>query len=57
MKIENLDYYTEQMNVLKPGNVVIIYNARVDMFQRCMRLKIDKRGSVQSSGEVSRFFS
>lgn len=37
----------EQVDIMKPGNSVIIRNSKVDMFKGSMRLAVDKWGRVE----------
>ncbi|GFQ08521.1 uncharacterized protein at4g28440 [Phtheirospermum japonicum] len=37
----------EQVDMMKPGNTVIIRNAKIDMFKGTMRLAVDKWGRIE----------
>ncbi|KZV53227.1 hypothetical protein F511_21484 [Dorcoceras hygrometricum] len=37
----------EQVELMKPGNTVILRNAKIDMFKGSMRLAVDKWGLVE----------
>lgn len=37
----------EQIDLMKPGNTVILRNAKIDMFKGSMRLAVDKWGRVE----------
>ncbi|KAL8140399.1 hypothetical protein V2J09_006420 [Rumex salicifolius] len=37
----------EQIDMMKPGNTVILRNAKIDMFKGSMRLAVDKWGRVE----------
>ena len=39
--------------MLKPGNTVIIRNAKIDMFKGSMRLAVDKWGRVEVTEPAS----
>jgi replication factor A1 len=41
----------EHLNALKPGCAIMITGGRVELFQRCMRLKVDRCGCVLPSEE------
>ncbi|KAM0922031.1 hypothetical protein ACQ4PT_006439 [Festuca glaucescens] len=43
----------EQVDMLKPGNTVIIRNAKIDMFKGSMRLAVDKWGRVEVTEPAS----
>ncbi|KAF7030749.1 hypothetical protein CFC21_048090 [Triticum aestivum] len=43
----------DQVDVLKPGNTVIIRNAKIDMFKGSMRLAVDKWGRVEVTEPAS----
>uniref|UniRef100_A0ACD5W375 Uncharacterized protein n=1 Tax=Avena sativa TaxID=4498 RepID=A0ACD5W375_AVESA len=43
----------EQVDMLKPGNTVIIRNAKIDMFKGSMRLAVDKWGRVEVTEAAS----
>ncbi|KAH9325395.1 hypothetical protein KI387_005573 [Taxus chinensis] len=37
----------DQVDLMKPGNTVILRNAKIDMFKASMRLAVDKWGRVE----------
>ncbi|KAL0353057.1 UNVERIFIED_CONTAM: hypothetical protein Scaly_1296000 [Sesamum calycinum] len=37
----------EQVELMKPGNTVILRNAKIDMFKGSMRLAVDKWGRIE----------
>ncbi|PIN08585.1 hypothetical protein CDL12_18837 [Handroanthus impetiginosus] len=37
----------DQVELMKPGNTVILRNARIDMFKGSMRLAVDKWGRIE----------
>ncbi|EYU28004.1 hypothetical protein ABFS82_13G104100 [Erythranthe guttata] len=37
----------EQVDLMKPGNTVILRNAKIDMFKGSMRLAVDKWGRIE----------
>ncbi|KAL3631440.1 hypothetical protein CASFOL_024424 [Castilleja foliolosa] len=37
----------DQVDMMKPGNTVIIRNAKIDMFKGTMRLAVDKWGRIE----------
>ncbi|KAK4492961.1 hypothetical protein RD792_000288 [Penstemon davidsonii] len=37
----------EQVDLMKPGNTVILRNAKIDMFKATMRLAVDKWGLIE----------
>lgn len=37
----------EQVDLMKPGDTVILRNAKIDMFKGCMRLAVDKWGRIE----------
>lgn len=45
--------YLFTVDVLKPGNTVIIRNAKIDMFKGSMRLAVDKWGRVEVTEPAS----
>lgn len=46
---------TAQIDVAKPGNTIILRNARVEMFNGFMRLSVDRWGTVKLAPEPARF--
>ena len=45
--------YILTVDMLKPGNTVIIRNAKIDMFKGSMRLAVDKWGRVEVTEPAS----
>ncbi|CAN8230169.1 unnamed protein product [Cochlearia groenlandica] len=43
----------EQVDLMKPGETVIIRNSRIDMFKGTMRLGVDKWGRIESTEPAS----
>ncbi|KAL5223027.1 hypothetical protein ABZP36_027740 [Zizania latifolia] len=43
----------EQVDLLMPGNTVIIRNAKIDMFKGSMRLAVDKWGRIEVAEPAS----
>ncbi|KAL6542826.1 hypothetical protein OROHE_010346 [Orobanche hederae] len=39
----------DQVEMMKPGNTVILRNAKIDMFKGSMRLAVDKWGRVETT--------
>ncbi|GHP08161.1 hypothetical protein PPROV_000690300 [Pycnococcus provasolii] len=39
----------EQVDLLKPGSVVLLRNAKIDMYKGSMRLAVDKWGVVEAA--------
>ncbi|XP_074578384.1 uncharacterized protein At4g28440-like [Curcuma longa] len=39
----------EQVDLMKPGNTVILRNAKIDMFKGSMRLAVDKWGRIEAT--------
>ncbi|KAL3851345.1 hypothetical protein ACJIZ3_013227 [Penstemon smallii] len=39
----------DQVDLMKPGNTVILRNAKIDMFKGSMRLAVDKWGRVEAT--------
>ncbi|KAG6531147.1 uncharacterized protein At4g28440-like [Zingiber officinale] len=37
----------DQVDLMKPGNTIILRNARIDMFKGSMRLAVDKWGRIE----------
>ncbi|CAH8359960.1 unnamed protein product [Eruca vesicaria subsp. sativa] len=43
----------DQVDVMKPGETVIIRNSRIDMFKGTMRLGVDKWGRIEATEPAS----
>ncbi|CAN8326274.1 unnamed protein product [Cochlearia groenlandica] len=45
----------DQVDVMKPGETVIVRNSRIDMFKGTMRLGVDKWGRIEAAAEPASF--
>eukprot|EP01092_Planopodium_desertum_P014082 TRINITY_DN6996_c0_g1_i1.p1 TRINITY_DN6996_c0_g1~~TRINITY_DN6996_c0_g1_i1.p1 ORF type:complete len:204 (-),score=31.95 TRINITY_DN6996_c0_g1_i1:39-650(-) len=46
---------SKQVELMKPGNTIIIRNCKVDMFKGFMRLVVDKWGKIEQAKEPATF--
>lgn len=42
-----MKFYFHAVELMKPGNTVVLRNAKIDMFKGSMRLAVDKWGLVE----------
>lgn len=40
-------FYSFTVDLMKPGNTIILRNAKIDMFKGSMRLAVDKWGRIE----------
>ncbi|PKI55215.1 hypothetical protein CRG98_024506 [Punica granatum] len=45
----------EQVDMMKPGTIVILRNAKIDMFKGSMRLAVDKWGRIEATDQPAEF--
>eukprot|EP01103_Thecamoeba_quadrilineata_P002242 TRINITY_DN12232_c0_g1_i1.p2 TRINITY_DN12232_c0_g1~~TRINITY_DN12232_c0_g1_i1.p2 ORF type:complete len:143 (+),score=24.49 TRINITY_DN12232_c0_g1_i1:24-431(+) len=45
----------EQINLVVPGNTIVVRNAKIIMFKGFMRLEVDKWGKIENAAEPATF--